>query len=672
MELLSPISKLPSVGPAYTRKLEKLGIKTIEDLLMHVPSRYRDLSVVSKIKDVQIGEMLTVQGNLISIKNIYTRYGRKLQIGEIADQTGNMQVVWFNQPFLIKNLRVDEKYSFSGKADFFGNKKALISPDWENIEASGKTLHTGRLVPIYPETAGISSKWLRAKIAFCYELLKSDLKEFLPTDSLNELKLTSFDKAIYCTHFPLDFEAIKIGRERLAFNELLFHQVKSLTRKKAWGKNKVSHKLRVDEKILQKFIKALPYTLTGSQLSAISEIFTDLKKDIPMNRLLEGDVGSGKTVVAAAAAFIAFVNGFQSIFMAPTQILAEQHFTTLNEIFSKFKIRISLITSGAVKGELGKTDIFVGTHALIHKKVHFDKVSLVVIDEQHKFGVEQREHLIQKSKEKSYLPNVLTMTATPIPRTVALTLYGDLDLSILEELPKGRIPITTWLVTPEKRTGAYAWIKSEIKKNKVQAFIICPLIDESDKETMKDVRAVSSEFEEIKKAFKNCSVNLLHGRQKNTEKENVLSQFREGKTDILVATPIVEVGIDVPNATIMVIEAGERFGLAQLHQLRGRIGRGTKKSYCLVFTGSSSQHVATRLNALKKALSGFELAELDLKMRGPGELLGTRQHGYPELKIASWGDTELISKSRNLANLVMANTDKYKKLFAKLENQIDN
>lgn len=663
MDLTSAVSVLPKVGPKYAKRLEKLGIKTVEDLLMYVPSRYKDLSTVSKIKNVQIGEVLTIKGNLINAKNIYTKSGRKFQIAEVSDESGTIQVIWFNQPFLIRNLRVGEKYSLSGKVDFFGNKKAIISPDWENIEMGGKTLHTGRIVPTYPETYGISSKWLRGKIAICYELLKKGLGDFLPPESLKELKLTSLDKAISFTHFPESFDVINTGHERLAFNELLFHQVKSLVRKKEWGKNKVSHKLQMEETVLQKFITALPYTLTNSQQKAILEIYSDLKKDTPMNRLLEGDVGSGKTVVAAAAAFMSFVNGFQSVFMAPTQILAEQHFNSLSEIFAKFKIRISLITSGAIKKELGKTDIFVGTHALIHKKVQFDKVSLVVIDEQHRFGVEQREHLIQKSKERKYLPNVLTMTATPIPRTVALTLYGDLDLSVLEELPKGRIPVTTWLVPPEKRNGAYDWIKAELLENKVQAFIICPLIDVSETETLKDVRAVSTEFEELKKIFNSYKVGLLHGRQKTKEKENVLTSFRQGKTDILVATPIVEVGIDVPNATIMLIEAGERFGLAQLHQLRGRIGRGTKKSYCLVFTESKSKQVVTRLNALKKALSGFELAELDLKMRGPGELLGTKQHGYPELKIASWGDTELIKKSREFAEKILSGEEKYQKNY---------
>ena len=387
-----------------------------------------------------------------------------------------------------------------------------------------------------------------------------------------------------------------------------------------------------------------------------------------MNRLLEGDVGSGKTVVAAIAAFTAFANGYQSVFMAPTQILAQQHFVTLNEIFKPFSVRVTLATSEGVKKGPGKTDIFVGTHALIHKRVSFDNVALVVIDEQHRFGVEQRAHLVDLTGKKKKAPHLLTMTATPIPRTVALTLYGDLDLSTLNELPKGRQKITTWIVPPQKRQGAYGWIDKEIEKESAQAFLICPLIEESEAETMKQVKAATVEYKNLKKLFVSRRVGLLHGKMKAKDKDIIMQHFKKSELDILVSTPVVEVGIDIPNATIMVIEAAERFGLSQLHQLRGRVGRGAKKSYCLLFAESHGQNVITRLNALTKGLSGFELAELDLKLRGPGEVFGTRQHGFLDLKIANWQDTELIKKAKELAQEAFAKPKKFSKLLTRIKS----
>ena len=379
-----------------------------------------------------------------------------------------------------------------------------------------------------------------------------------------------------------------------------------------------------------------------------------------MNRLLEGDVGSGKTVVAAVASFAVFLNGFQTIIMAPTQILASQHYETFKKLLTSFGVRISLITSDIKKSDLGRNDVFIGTHSLIHNKVSFDKVGLVVIDEQHRFGVEQRKHLVKKSGT----PHTLTMTATPIPRTVALTSYGDLDLSVLTEMPKGRLKVTTWFVPETKRKGAYGWIKSQITNNKSQVFIVCPLIEDSEFETMADVKSVTTEFEKLKKIFGGLTLGLLHGRLKPNEKSQILKDFRSGKTDILVTTPVVEVGLDIPNATIMVVEAAERFGLAQLHQLRGRVGRSEKKSYCLLF---SNVKYSKRLRAMEKMHSGFELAELDLKIRGPGEIFGTAQSGFPELKVASWSNYLLIKKAKDIASDIVNNPSKYPKI-GKLAN----
>jgi ATP-dependent DNA helicase RecG len=384
-----------------------------------------------------------------------------------------------------------------------------------------------------------------------------------------------------------------------------------------------------------------------------------------MNRLLEGDVGSGKTVVAATASFISFLNGFQTVFMAPTQILAKQHFNTLKSVLDPYKVRVSLVTSAGIEADLGKTDVYIGTHALLHDKASFDDAALVVIDEQHRFGVKQRAIIAEKSSNNK-IPHVLTMTATPIPRTVALTIYNDLDLSTLDELPKGRQPITTKVVPPQKRKKAYEWINEKIKDDDVQAFVICPLIEESEKESMVQVKAATAEYERLKKAVPERKIDILHGRMKGKDKEKIIDRFKKGKTELLVSTPVVEVGIDVPNATIMVIEGAERFGLAQLHQLRGRVGRGKKKSYCFLFAEKASEKVVKRLSYLQKTKSGFELAELDLKLRGPGEVFGTRQHGFSELKIANWQDISLIKKARKVAKDAIQNPAKFSKLKEKL------
>ena len=666
MNLNTPVSKIPFVGNMYARRLEKLNIFNVEELLMHVPARYKDFREIFNIKDLQKSQVVTVQGEVVYIKNIFTSSGKRIQEAEVRDNTGSVKAIWFNQIYLVKNIKKGHIYSFSGKLDEFNRRPALISPDYEEIEKEKVTIHTGRLVPIYPETAKVSSKWLRARIRYVLDMLVYDLEEFLPGSVLKKYKLSGFPESVNQVHFPDNPEQAADARNRLAFDEVLFHQLKSQHRKKSWNKNVPTNVLKIDNIIFEKFLKTLPFTLTDSQKKSVNEVFQDLVKNKPMNRLLEGDVGSGKTVVAAAGAFAAFINGFQSVFMAPTQILAQQHYLTLSAIFDKFKVRVSLITSAGIKSDLGKTDIFVGTHALIHKNLKFDNVALVVIDEQHRFGVEQRAHLIQKTKNKSSSPHILTMTATPIPRTVALTVYGDLDLSTLTELPKGRIPITTWLVPPQKRDGAYNWIRSQIKDKKVQAFVICPLIEESNVETMKQVRAVKEEFEHLKRVFPELRLGLLHGRQSLKEKNQVLDEFRKGKTHILVATPVVEVGIDVPNATIMMIEGSERFGLAQLHQLRGRVGRGSEKSYCLLFTESRSPGVVNRLNALKKSLSGFELAELDLQLRGPGEIYGVKQHGFPELKIASWQDTKIIKEAKSVAEDAINYPKKYSLLIKKM------
>ncbi len=645
MQLSDSVETLNFVGPSYAKKLEKLEITTVNNLLHHIPFRFIDFRKASNIASLQIDDIATIKGEVTDSKGIYTKNGKKLQLFTIEDKTGKIEVIWFNQPFILNSIKVGDSISIAGQVTWFGRKKVIISPEYE-INTQG--VHTGRLLPIYHETAGISSKWLRKRIS---EVLEKDvdLSEFLPSEILEQEKLIEFRQAIMNVHFPESEEAFELGKRRLAFNELLLMHLATMHRRKEWENLEASYKLTINKKTLKEFLDLLAFKLTDSQDTAIKEIIEDIGKAVPMNRLLEGDVGSGKTVVAAAAAFVSFINGYQTIIMAPTQILAQQHYNTIKELFEPLDLTVTLITSQSKGNSLTKSDIFIGTHALIHQKLDFENVSLVVIDEQHRFGVEQRNHLIKKVGGKDMVPHVLTMTATPIPRTVAMSFYGDLDLSILRELPKERQKITTWLVPPEKRDGAYGWIGEQIKKEKIQAYVVCPLIEESDSETLQSVKGAKAEYEKLQSLYNDLTVGLLHGKQTIKEKNAVLDKFKAGQIDILVTTPVVEVGIDVANATIMMIEAADRFGLAQLHQLRGRVGRGTKKSYCLVMTESDTEKTIQRLEALKKTISGFELAELDLKMRGPGEIFGTRQSGFPELKIATWQDTDLIIRSRKVA-----------------------
>lgn len=624
MEITDSISSLPFVGPNYEKKLEKLGIKTISDLLHHIPHRYLDFSKITKISDIKIGETVTAIGQITSIRNQTTKSGRLMQIGQIEDESGKITLAWFSQPFLTRMLYPNLKIAVSGETSWFAGKPCFFSPQYEKIEEAHDTVHTGKIVGIYPATAGITSKWLKARVNYAID--KVDIPEFLT----NKKEMVSFKKAIHDVHFPKTIEDSEKAKERLAFNEFYNLLVKARERKKKLIKKK-GIKLTFDDLTIKQFINSLPFILTNSQEKVTTEILNDLKKNIPMNRLLQGDVGSGKTIVAAIATYATSIAGYQTVFLAPTQILANQHFESVKKLFPD--LVVTLVTAGS-KQLNAKGDVLVGTHALLNKT--FENVGLLIIDEQHKFGVKQ-VNFLQKQN-----PHVLTMTATPIPRTIAQTLFSDMDLSVIDELPKNRQKIKTWLVPNIKRSNAYDWCKLQIMNNKSQMFVICPLVEDSESETLKDVKSVKKEFETLKSIFKNQKLGLLYGKMKDTDKNKLLLEFSKGSIDILVSTPVVEVGIDIPNATIMLIEASDRFGLAQLHQLRGRVGRGTKESYCLLFTENDSEKTVERLTALTKTSSGFELAELDLKLRGAGDVLGTKQSGFGNLKIADWSQTKLI------------------------------
>lgn len=633
MDLLDPVTTLSGVGDQTAARLGKLGITTVFDLLYHLPFRYEDRTLVTQIDRIQSGETVTVSGTLIAIKNEFTRRGKVLQIGTVQDSSGQLQLVWFNQRFLPKTLVVGETYSFFGKADLFNKKLSLVVPE---IEKGTSKLHTGRIVPIYPETAGLSSRVLRQHIYKVIDQLK--FADFLPAT----LQLLPWKQCLQHVHFPPHTSAIAEARERLALDELILLQMKSFLRKQQWQSVRTANQFAPHPIEIDKFISRLPFNLTASQNQAISEIIADLGKLQPMNRLLEGDVGSGKTVVAAVAAYLAYLNGKKTLVMAPTQILANQHFATLSSYLKPLGVKSGLATA-ATKNFDDQTQVLVGTHSLISNAFMLADVGLVVIDEQHRFGVAQRA----LAGSKGIFPHVLTMTATPIPRTIALTMYGDLEVSVLSELPSGRKPVKTWTVPDAKRQRAYDWIKAQIDTNSAQVFVVCPFIDES--ETMQSVKAATTEYDKLVTIFKPHKVGLLHGKLKAAEKTKIIEDFATGTYQVLVATPVVEVGIDIPGATIMVIEAAERFGLAQLHQLRGRVGRNSIQSYCLLFANSQSQ----RLKAMEKFSSGLKLAEIDLKLRGPGDVYGTMQHGIAGFKVAKLDQVELFEQSQLFAQKLL-------------------
>lgn len=582
-----------------------------------------------------------------------------MQKARIADSSGELEVTWFNQPYLLNILRTGMTISLAGVGKYFGNKLTLDPKEFEILQTLDQPLrHTGRLVPVYSTTYGLSTKLVREKMAMLFEnYVDEDILnelEYLPEEFVKQFQLLPEGIAYDEMHFPNSKEEAAKARDRLAFDELFTAQLSSLIVKEQWKKETVGNAFNLKGKkngqALAEFITKLPFELTKAQQKVTDDILKDLEKEVPMNRFVQGDVGSGKTVVAAIAAFAAYLNSYQSIIMAPTEILAQQHFNTISKLLEPYNLTVALHTRShrltKDQKEIAKMHVIIGTHALLTENISFKKVGLVVIDEQHRFGVAQRAAL----KAKGYNPHLLTMTATPIPRTVALTLYGELDLSVIDEMPKGRLPIKTAIIPDEKREKAYAWINEQITEKGTQVFVICPLIEESETESMVTVKAATKEYEYLKtKVFKHKRVVLIHGKMKSAEKDAVMADFKAKKYDILVSTSVVEVGIDIPNATIMIIEGAERYGLAQLHQLRGRVGRGDQQSYCFLFTTSSGQQYSKRLKFFSQTNSGMLLAEYDMQNRGVGEIYGTRQSGMDELQYADLTNLPMIEATKKAA-----------------------
>ncbi len=662
MTINQQIENFPNIGPAYLKRLKNLGINTPKDLFFHFPHRYEDFTNFKKISEVKIGEQVTIEGEIQKI-SVRRSMKKKMFITEalVKDPSGTIRVIWFNQPYIATSLKEGTLVSLAGKAKSTSGGIILSSPVYEKIKNGGDLKHTRGLVSVYPETEGVSSKWLRFII---YPLLKkyiNEVEEVLPKEILTKNQLPEIKKALWNIHFPKTKKDSDKAKERFSFEEIFLVQLLIQIQKNKIETQKAPRLLPKKEYI-EEFKKSLKFSLTSDQKKVLREILDDLQKEKPMSRLLEGEVGSGKTVVAALCCFIAAKNNYQSAFMAPTEILTEQHFKEIINLFKSSKIKVALLTSDKSKffsekkerniktDELvkktreGEIDILIGTHSLIQGGVKFKKLGLVVIDEQHRFGVEQRAKLVMDSKIKNKtIPHFLSMTATPIPRTLALVFYSDLSISQIKELPRGRKKIETKIIPPKERKNIYDFLKKEVNKGR-QAFIICPLIEES---AILEITAAKKEFERLKKEiFPDLKLGLLHGKMKSKEKERAMKDFKEGKIQILVATPVVEVGIDVPNATVMIIEGADRFGLSQLYQLRGRVGRGKHKSYCFLFTDSNTKTTWRRLKAIENAKDAFELAEKDLKIRGPGDFIGKRQAGFPDIAMAALANVSLVKKAK--------------------------
>jgi ATP-dependent DNA helicase RecG len=657
----APVTTLPGISTAFASRLKRLDIETVGDLLYHFPHRYQDYSTLKPINRLVYGEETTIIGVIWETHSRTTRSGSTIVTSVIADASGTIEAVWFNQPFLANQLRAGRRIVLSGRIDEYLGRLRMQSPEWEPVER--ELIHTGRLVPIYSLTRGISARWMRRLMKRVVDHWAPRLDDHLPETVRQRAGLMDLTTALRQIHFPDDEQAAGQARRRLTFDEFLLIQLRLLQQRQQWQEQE-GQPIARNQALLDAFLRSLPFQLTTAQENSLQQILQDMDQAQPMSRLLQGDVGSGKTVIAAAAMLTAIAAGKQAALMAPTEILAEQHYHSLADLLAgsaewgiEQPISVVLLTGSLSRVDRrraytaiasGEANIVVGTQALVQRHVTFQDLGLVVVDEQHRFGVMQRTAL----RKKGMTPHMLVMSATPIPRSLALTIYGDLEISTIGELPPGRQPIETRWLQPAQRERAYAFLRSQIAKGR-QAFILYPLIEESNKV---EARAAVDEYERLQKEiFSDLRVALLHGRMKPKEKDAVMASFRQGEIDILVSTSVIEVGIDVPNATVMLIEGADRFGLAQLHQFRGRVGRGAHQSYCLLLSDAASpddpQTKTTweRLRAIEETQDGFALAEKDLEIRGPGDFFGVRQSGLPTLRLASLSDIQVLEQARSEA-----------------------
>ena len=668
MQLTTPLSEVPRIGPVYQKRLKTMGITTCRDLLFHFPRMYHDLSTITPIGKAKEGFEYCFQGTLGELQEMRT-YRKRISVveGVLSDKTGSIKVVWFNQPYLKDTLSLRQEVFLAGKVVRDQNGIHLQSPAYEKM--SRNPIHMARLVPVYQETRGVSSKWLRFVIRMVLDSLKN-IQDTLPSSLLKERGFPSLKDALFSIHFPNNPKDAQLARKRFSFEELFFISLFVLTERKKLSEVKAPVVAYAPD-IMKRFTSKLSFELTDAQKKAAWHILKDMEKPRPMNRILQGDVGSGKTVVAAMASLAAVKAGYQAVLMAPTEVLAQQHFKTVGESLALFRITIGLLTGKTdrfISPKLpndsieisrkkllkrvkeGTVDVLIGTHALIQDKVKFNNLALVIIDEQHRFGVQQRKKLQHRSQ---LIPHFLSMTATPIPRTLAMSVYGDLDPTIIDELPKGRKRIETKIVAPEERAKAYKFIAKEVKKGR-QVFVICPRIEKVEEGEKSELKTVKEEYEKLSRdVFPGFEVAMLHGKMGAPEKEQIMRRFKRGKTDILVSTSVVEVGVDIPNASVMMIEGADRFGLAQLHQFRGRVGRSRYQSYCLLFSESKSAATKQRLKALLESENGFQLAERDLELRGPGDFSGNKQWGLPDFAMKNLANLPLVQETREAAEKLL-------------------
>lgn len=680
--LSTPLSDVKGIGQKFLIRLQRLGVATVGDLLRHFPVRYEDFSQVATIGELSLEEVKTFRATVESIDVRQSWKNRRMTIIEavLADDTGNVKAIWFNQPYIAKTLTPGTIAHFSGKLSVYRNEASLQNPTYEIIHGKDadesevtRGKHTGGLVPVYPETKSLTSRGIRYLIYSILEELEK-ITEWIPEDILRAHDFPNINDAFREIHFPEKRSDAERARKRFAFEGIFLIQMLNL---KLRAELEERRGLRIDVRpeTIEDVIASLPFSLTASQRRSLQDIIDDFQKGVPMNRLLQGDVGSGKTIIAALASYGVAQSGHQAVFLAPTEILATQHYETLKKVFHNHACSLGLVTRSykkycdeGLEEELAKQTIIkriadgdikiiVGTHAVIQKDIHFRDLGLIIVDEQHRFGVRQRAELMGRAQ---YTPHFLSMSATPIPRTLALTIFGDLDLSIIDEMPRGRKPIITKIVDPKNRDKAYAFIRGEVKKGR-QVFVICPRIEKSapsdvwkPKTSWDDVKAVTEEYEKLsKKIFPDLRVAMLHGKLNSEEKKRVMDDFSSRKSDILISTSVVEVGVDIPNATIMMIDGADKFGLAQLYQFRGRVGRGEHQSYCLLFSDTDSITVRDRLKALVDAKNGFDLAERDLQLRGPGEFLGDSQSGMPDIAMEALTDAHLVKSARDSAQEIM-------------------
>lgn len=643
------LQDIAGIGPKTVQKLQKLNITTPYNLLYHFPRDYIDFSHTTIIADAPVEENITIKAKIIDFQNIYSSRGKNIQLAKVSDNTGNLNLFWLNQPYLSNTIRVGQTINVAGQIKFYKKQKTIFFP------RIGST-KTGKIVPIYPETKGLNSTWFNKIISKNFNDISQSISDNLPKSILQKYDLPPLITSLKKIHQPQNISDINQARHRLSIDELLNIHLNSIVQKKYWNSLVSHHQLQLTSSHQQKITKLvnnLAFKLTSDQKKVWQQIKNDLTSTKITNRLLQGDVGSGKTIIAILSTYLTHLNNKLSVVIAPTQILAIQHYQNFKKILPK--VPIQLITAGQSKqlSKLKANNILICTHSIFHhQKTIKNKVSLVVIDEQHKFGVDQRAKLM----DQRHLPHTITMTATPIPRSIELTILGNLSISTIKKMPKRRLAVKSYLVPPHKQTNCYQWLSDQLKKTNSQAFVVCPFITDSDK--MNQVVSAQVEYQHIKTVFPNLKIGLLHGQLKQTDKQKIVADFLDKRYHILVTTPIIEVGIDIKNANYMIINSADRFGLSQLHQLRGRIGRGQKQAYCFFFSTSQNQKTLDRLDFISKTHDCFKIAKYDLDNRGPGTIFSTLQHGFPQLKLSNLSDISLNKKVRSISQDILKNHPK--------------